>query len=69
MCKEIAGRFPEALILNKDITYENFIAKEKINDLDLIITSTDNQELNIIAAVYLKSRGVRRDIALVSGPG
>jgi trk system potassium uptake protein TrkA len=69
VCKEIAGRFPEALILNEDITNENFIAEEKINDLDLIITCTDNQELNIVAAVYLKSRGVRRTIALVSGPG
>jgi len=69
VCKELAARFPEALILNEDITNENFIAEEKIGDLDLIITSTDNQELNIVTAVYLKSHGVRRAIALVSGPG
>jgi len=69
LCKELSARFPEALILNEDVTDENFVAEERIGDLDLIITATDNQELNIVAAIYLKSRGVRRAIALVSGPG
>ena len=69
VCKELAARFPEALILNQDISDESFIAEERLGDLDLIITATANQELNIIAAIYLKSRGVRRAIALVSGSG
>ena len=69
VCKDLAARFPEALILNEDISDENFVAEERIGDLDLIITATANQELNIIAAVYLKSKGVRRAIALVSGTG
>ncbi|MCL2069673.1 MAG: NAD-binding protein [Treponema sp.] len=69
VCKELAARFPEALVLNEDISDENFVAEERISDLDLIITATANQELNIIAAVYLKSHGVKRTIALVSGAG
>jgi trk system potassium uptake protein TrkA len=69
VCKDLSARFPEALILNEDISDENFIAEEKIGDLDLIITATANQELNIITAIYLKSLGVRRTIALVSGSG
>ena len=69
VCKDLAARFPEALVLNEDISDESFIAEEKIGGLDLIITATANQELNIIAAVYLKSRGVKRAIALVSGSG
>ena len=69
VCEELAARFPEALILNEDISNENFVAEEKISDLDLIITATANQELNIIAAVYLKSHGVKRAIALVSSVG
>ena len=69
VCKDLAARFPEALILNDDITDENFIAEERMGDLDVIITATDNQELNIIAAIYLKSRGVKRAISLVLGPG
>ncbi|MDR2618119.1 MAG: NAD-binding protein [Treponema sp.] len=69
VCKELAARFPEALILNEDISDESFVAEERIGDLDLIITTTANQERNIITAVYLKSRGVRRAIALVAGSG
>jgi trk system potassium uptake protein TrkA len=69
LCKELSARFPEALILNEDISDESFVAEERIDDLDLIVTATDNQELNMIAAVYLKSRGVHRAIALVTGSG
>jgi trk system potassium uptake protein TrkA len=69
LCKELAARFPEALILNEDISDENFIAEERIDDLDLIITTTAQQEFNIITAVYLKSLGVGRTIAMVTSPG
>jgi trk system potassium uptake protein TrkA len=69
LCKEMASRFPDALILNEDISEESFAAEEQIDNLDLIITTTDKQELNIITAVYLKSRNVDKAIALVTGPG
>ncbi|MDR2633601.1 MAG: NAD-binding protein [Treponema sp.] len=69
LCKELAARFPEALILNEDISDESFVVEERITDLDLIVTATGHQELNIITALYLKSRGVRRAVALVSGAG
>jgi trk system potassium uptake protein TrkA len=69
LCKELAARFPQALILNEDISDESFVAEERIDDLDLIITATNDQELNMIAAIYLKSRGVSRAIAMVTGSG
>ena len=69
VCKDLAARFPDALILNEDISDESFVAEERLGDLDLIITATANQELNMITAIYLKSRGVRRAIAMVSGSG
>jgi trk system potassium uptake protein TrkA len=69
LCKELAARFPGALVLNEDISDEAFVAEERLEDLDLIITATEHQELNIITAVYLKSRGVGRAVALVTGSG
>ena len=69
LCKDLAARYHEALVLNEDISDESFIAEERIADLDLIITATENQELNMIAAIYLKSRGVSRAIAMVTGLG
>jgi trk system potassium uptake protein TrkA len=69
LCKELSARFPEALVLNEDISDESFVAEEQINSLDLIVAATNHQELNIVTAVYLKSRGVGRAIAMVSGTG
>jgi trk system potassium uptake protein TrkA len=69
VCKELASRLPEALILNEDISDESFVTEEHLRDLDLIITATENQEHNIITAVYLKSKGVGRAIAIVNGSG
>ena len=69
VCKDLAARFPEALVLNEDISDESFAAEERMHGLDLIITATEHQELNIMTAAYLKSKGVRRAIALVSSAG
>ena len=69
LCRELAGRFPDAVILNEDISDESFISEEGIDNLDLIVTATTHQELNIITAVYLKSRGVFRAIAMVDSSG
>jgi len=69
ICRQLSEKFQNALILNEDISDENFIAEEKLNELDLVITATDNQDLNIIAAIFLKSLGVRRAIAAVMSPG
>jgi trk system potassium uptake protein TrkA len=69
ICKELSARFPQALVLNEDISDESFVSEERIDDLDLIVTTTADQELNMIAAIYLKSRGVHRTVAMVTGSG
>ncbi|AEF84620.1 Trk system potassium uptake protein TrkA [Treponema primitia ZAS-2] len=69
LCKDLSARYPEALVLNEDISDESFVSEERIDDLDLIVTATEDQELNMIAAIYLKSRGVHRAIAMVTGSG
>jgi trk system potassium uptake protein TrkA len=68
-CKELVAQFPDILVLNENISDESFVAEERLDDLDLIITATASQELNMIASMYLKSRGVRRAIAMVTGGG
>jgi trk system potassium uptake protein TrkA len=57
------------LVINEDISDEGFVDEEGISDLDLIVTTTENQELNMIAALYLKKRGIERAVALVNGGG
>jgi len=69
LCNDIAARFPDALVLNEDISDESFVNEEELDDLDCLISTTNNQELNIITAVYMKSRGIARTITMVSGSG
>ncbi len=65
-CKLLADEFPEALIVNSDISDRNIFEEEQLNSYDLIITSTKNQELNILAAIYAKTFGIKRSIALIT---
>ena len=69
LCKDLSQKYPDILVLNEDISDEGFIDEENITDLDLLVTATDNQELNMIAAIYLKTRGVGRTISLVNSSG
>lgn len=65
-CELLSERFPEALVLNEDISDEGIYEEGQFSDYDLIITATDDQELNIISAVYAKTLGVKRSIAVVN---
>jgi trk system potassium uptake protein TrkA len=65
-CNVLAERFPDALILNEDISDEGIYEEGGFNGYDLIVTATDNQELNIITAVYAKTVGIKRSIAVVN---
>jgi len=69
LCSDLAARFPSALILNEDISDESFVNEEELDDLDCLIATTSNEDLNIITAIFMKSRGVERTIALVAGSG
>ncbi len=65
-CDLLSERFPGALILNEDISNEGVYEAGQFADYDLMVTATDNQELNIVTAVYAKTLGIRRTIAVVN---
>ncbi len=64
-CKQLSAKFPDISVINADIADEGIFEEEGLVDSDLIITCTYNQELNIVTAVYGKSLGIKRSIALV----
>lgn len=68
-CKVLSDRFPDALVLNADISDETVFEEEDIGNCDLMVTVTDNQELNMLACLYSKIMGVKRTIALVTNAG
>ena len=65
-CDLLSERFPDVLILNEDISNEGVYEAGQFLDYDLMVTATDNQELNIVTAVYAKTLGIKRTIAVVN---
>ena len=64
--KDMSRRYPNVLVVNGDVRNESIFEEERLNEVDLIITVTENQELNVLSALYAKSIGVERAIASVS---
>jgi len=65
-CRLLSDQFPEALVVNADISDEGFAGEEHFTDTDLLVAATENQERNIVNAVYAKTLGAKRTIVLVS---
>lgn len=66
VCKDLAEKYPDVTVLNGDISDSIFFEEEQLGDYDLVITTTSNEELNILSAIYAKTLGVTRAIALVN---
>lgn len=65
-CKELSVKFPEAVVINADISDEEIFQEERLANSDLVISLTDNQELNIVTALYAKALGIPRAAVLVN---
>ncbi len=65
ICKEFADEFPQILAVNESITDENLWEDERLNQADLMISATENDELNIITASYAKRIGTKKTMALL----
>ncbi len=65
-CKWLADRYPSALVVNADISDEQFSEDDMFSSMDLVAATSDSQELNIVTAIYAKSLGTKRTIALVN---
>lgn len=67
-CKVLSEKFPDALVINADISDETIFEEEDLHTYNLIITATENQELNILSAAYAKNLGIGRAVAVVNHP-
>jgi trk system potassium uptake protein TrkA len=65
-CRYLADHYPGALVINANISDEGFGEEEQLAEADVVVATTDNQELNIVNAVYAKTLGAKRTIALVN---
>jgi trk system potassium uptake protein TrkA len=64
-CEYLAENYPAAMVINANISDEGFSDEQELAQADVVIATTENQELNIVNAVYAKTLGAKRSMALV----
>jgi trk system potassium uptake protein TrkA len=57
--------YPQALVTHADISDEEVMEEGILEGYDLMIAATSNQELNLVASLHARNRGIPRTIALV----
>ncbi|MDA0225120.1 MAG: Trk system potassium transporter TrkA [Proteobacteria bacterium] len=65
-CEMLAGRVRSALVLNGDATDEELLQQEGIDEMDLFVAVTNNDENNIMSSLLAKRLGARRVVALIN---
>lgn len=62
---DIADSLPNVLVINSDGRDVNVLEEESISNMDAFVAVGDNSETNIMACLVAKSKGVKKNIALV----
>jgi len=62
----LAERVGKALVLQGDATDETLLEEENIDEMDLFLALTNDDENNIMAALLAKRLGARRVVALIN---
>lgn len=65
-CEYLAQELSHTLVLAGDATDESLLGDEHVNDMDLFIALTSDDEDNIMASLLAKKMGARRVIALIN---
>ncbi len=66
-CDYLASQLPaQALVLHGDSTDEELMEQENVQDMDLFVALTSDDEDNILACLLAKRMGARRVLALIN---
>ncbi len=64
-CQKVAMELHDVVVLNGDGTDLEFLIREGVGEVDGFVTTTRNDEVNLLSAVLGKSAGATKSIALV----
>lgn len=64
--RSIAEELEKSIIIHGDVSDKDLLLEENIDEIDLFIAVTNQDEANIISSMLAKKLGVRRVIALVN---
>jgi trk system potassium uptake protein TrkA len=65
-CKFLLKSLKKSVILHGDGSDQKLLEEENINDMDVFVAISNNEELNIMASLLAKSLGVKKVITIVN---
>jgi trk system potassium uptake protein TrkA len=65
-CEFLAGQLSDALVLHGDVSNEDLLGDENVDETDLFVSVTNDDEANIMSALLAKRMGARRVIAIIN---
>ncbi len=67
--QEIAAELKKASVIHGDATDRDFLIEQGVPSADAFISTTENDELNILCALLAKNLGVPRNLVSLNKPG
>jgi trk system potassium uptake protein TrkA len=65
-CKFLSKNLGRALVLHADGTEQKVLLEENIRDMDVFVSVSNNDELNIMVSLLAKKLGVKKTVTLVN---
>lgn len=65
-CEVLSSHLNQALVLQGDVTDEGLLESENVDEMDMFISVTNDDENNIMSALLAKRMGARRVVALIN---
>ena len=66
--EELSKALSKATVLHFDLTNQDFLEEEKLQDNDACVALTDMDEENVILSLYAKNKGVNKVVGKVDNP-
>jgi trk system potassium uptake protein TrkA len=63
--RALAEELPDTMVLNNDPTDREFLEREHIADVDVVITTLGNDDRNLLASLLAKRLGAEKAVAIV----
>jgi trk system potassium uptake protein TrkA len=65
-CAALAERLNKSVVLHGDGSDQNLLSEENVGDIDIVVTVTNDEETNILAALLSRRLGARKTITKIS---
>lgn len=66
ICQQLAEKLDKVMVLQGDGTDQSLLIEENVQDMDMVITLTGDEEINILSSLLAKRMGARSNITRIS---